>query len=486
MTPKRAQRRVLPDARPPPSWPASGPASAAGPTPSPGSPEWNVRADAVARAMRLIADGVVDREGVAGLAGRLGYSERHLHRLLVAELGAGPLALARAQRAQTARMLDRDDRPCRSPRSRSRPASPASASSTTRCARSSRPRRASCAAHARRSAARVDAGRRMALRLAVPRRPFDGAVRCCASSAPAVPGVEDVDGTTSTAARCCCPTATATVELTPGRRPRRWRRCALAATCATSSAAVARCRRLLDLDADPVAIDDALGADPLLGAAGRARRPGVRVPGSVDGDRDGRAGRPRPAGLGRRRAHRRRPARRGVRRAARRAPDGALTHLFPTADALADVDPETLPMPRAAAAHPGRARGRRRGRRRRLDAGADRDEVEARAARVPGIGPWTADYLRMRALGDPDVVPADRPRRPPRRSNGSAPPGDPRSAADARPSAGARGGRTRSCTSGDVAMRPTTDRKDHRVTDRHHHCRQPGRPAAAHQRRRPR
>ncbi len=72
---------------------------------SPGSPEWNHRADVVARAMRLIADGVVDREGVPGLAGRLGYSTRQIERQLNAELGAGPLALARAQRAQTARLL---------------------------------------------------------------------------------------------------------------------------------------------------------------------------------------------------------------------------------------------------------------------------------------------------------------------------------------------------------------------------------------------
>src|ERR1700712_3070090 len=71
----------------------------------PGSPEWDVRADVVARAMRLIADGEVERSGVPGLAAHLGYSERQRHRLLVAELGVGPLALARAQRAQTARLL---------------------------------------------------------------------------------------------------------------------------------------------------------------------------------------------------------------------------------------------------------------------------------------------------------------------------------------------------------------------------------------------
>ena len=75
------------------------------PDASPGSPEWDIRDDLVARAMRLIADGTVDREGVGGLAARLGYTTRQLQRLLQAETGAGPLALARAQRAQTARVL---------------------------------------------------------------------------------------------------------------------------------------------------------------------------------------------------------------------------------------------------------------------------------------------------------------------------------------------------------------------------------------------
>ena len=72
---------------------------------TPGSPEWDTRADVGARAMRLIGDGLVDRVGVPGLAARLGYSVRHLERLLSSELGAGPIALARAQRAQTARVL---------------------------------------------------------------------------------------------------------------------------------------------------------------------------------------------------------------------------------------------------------------------------------------------------------------------------------------------------------------------------------------------
>jgi AraC family transcriptional regulator, regulatory protein of adaptative response / DNA-3-methyladenine glycosylase II len=75
------------------------------PETSPGSPDWNVRADLAARAVRLIADGYVDEHGVTGLADRLAVTERHLRRLLLAELGAGPLALARTTRLQTARRL---------------------------------------------------------------------------------------------------------------------------------------------------------------------------------------------------------------------------------------------------------------------------------------------------------------------------------------------------------------------------------------------
>lgn len=72
---------------------------------APGSPAWDIRGDLAGRALRMIGDGVVDREGVPGLAKRLGYSERQLGRTLLAEVGAGPLALARSHRAHTARIL---------------------------------------------------------------------------------------------------------------------------------------------------------------------------------------------------------------------------------------------------------------------------------------------------------------------------------------------------------------------------------------------
>ena len=109
----RAARRVNRNARTSASIPTAAAAQSAGfrackrcrPDAAPGSPDWNWRADGVARAMRLIADGIVDREGVPGLAKRLGFSERHLRRLLAEQVGASPVALARAQRANTARLL---------------------------------------------------------------------------------------------------------------------------------------------------------------------------------------------------------------------------------------------------------------------------------------------------------------------------------------------------------------------------------------------
>jgi AraC family transcriptional regulator of adaptative response / DNA-3-methyladenine glycosylase II len=167
--------------------------------------------------------------------------------------------------------------------------------------------------------------------------------------------------------------------------------------------AVARARRLLDLDADAAAVDALLSADPLL-APLVAAWPGVRVPGAVDGTEMAVK-----AVVGQQVSVA--GARTVVARLATAygkpvtAPDpGGVTHHFPTAEALAGVDPGTLPMPRSrgrtlvalcAAVAEGRLD---------LDAGADRAETTAALLALPGIGPWTADYVRMRALGDPDVL----------------------------------------------------------------------------------
>jgi AraC family transcriptional regulator, regulatory protein of adaptative response / DNA-3-methyladenine glycosylase II len=167
------------------------------------------------------------------------------------------------------------------------------------------------------------------------------------------------------------------------------------------TAAVQRCRRLLDLDADPAAVTEVLGPDPRLGPLVQAR-PGLRVPGAVDGHETAvRAVLGQQVSV----AAARRLAGRLVATSGKplTAADGGLTHLFPEPAALAEAD---LPLPRRrAAALRGLARVLADGAL-VLDPGSDRDRVTAALRDLPGIGPWTAGYVRLRALGDPDVFPA--------------------------------------------------------------------------------
>ncbi len=166
------------------------------------------------------------------------------------------------------------------------------------------------------------------------------------------------------------------------------------------SAAVERCRRLLDLDADPVVIDDSLSCDDLLRPC-VVERPGMRVPGHVDGFEVAvRAVVGQQISV----AGARTIASRIVTSYGERVDGGGdLTHLFPTSEAIAAVDPQSLPLTRArgrtlvtlaAAVADGTVV---------LDRSADRGDVRAALLALPGIGPWTADYIALRALGDPDV-----------------------------------------------------------------------------------
>jgi AraC family transcriptional regulator of adaptative response / DNA-3-methyladenine glycosylase II len=368
------------------------------PDATPGSPEWNLRADLVGRAMRLIADGVVDRDGVAGLATRLGYSERHLHRQLVAEVGAGPIALARAQRAQTARvLLETTDLAVSAVAFAAGFASIRQFNDTIREVFASTP-----SEQRRRATSGPSAPGSLTLRLPY-REPFDATSLLAFLGVRAVAGIEEWDGTTYRRS-LRLPHGTAIVELAAADKHVR-------ATLQLDdvrdlAAAVQRCRRLLDLDADPVAVDNALGMDPALRKLVK-RAPGCRVPGHVDGDE-----------LAVRAILGQQVSVAGARTVAGRlvarygkpltAPSGAVTHLFPDAATLADVDPADLPMPASrkralvslttALANGDVA----------IDAGADRDAVEQSLLALPGIGPWTTSYIRLRALSDPDVfMPTD-------------------------------------------------------------------------------
>jgi len=174
--------------------------------------------------------------------------------------------------------------------------------------------------------------------------------------------------------------------------------------------AVQRCRRRLDLDADPVAVADVLGADPLLGALVR-RSPGRRVPGSVDG-----AELAFRAVLGQQIsvAGARTLAGRLVARCGEPLPDalaaerGAPTQLFPGPQAVVEAGLEDLGLPSARRETLRTLARALAGGGILLDPGSGREEVERRLLEVRGIGPWTASYVAMRALGDPDAfLPTD-------------------------------------------------------------------------------
>jgi AraC family transcriptional regulator, regulatory protein of adaptative response / DNA-3-methyladenine glycosylase II len=368
------------------------------PDATPGSPEWSQRADLVGRAMRLISDGVVDRDGVTGLATRLGYSERHLHRQLIAEVGAGPLALARAQRARTARLLlETTDLPVTQVAFAAGFASVRQFNDTVRDVFAVTPTSLRIASRRRRTPAAPGI---ISVRLPF-RMPFDSAHVFEFLAARAVPGVEE--GTSRSYRRSLAlPHGPAVIELSDSNVDRGWVDCTLQlGDLRDLAAAVQRCRRLLDLDADPLAIVEQLGTDPILRSAVGAR-PGLRVPGHVDGDELAvRAVLGQQVSVAAARTLAARIAARCGTPLA--APVGTLTHLFPTSKQLTQAADDDLPMPQsrkrtlmalAEALSSGQLE---------LDPGVDRDDATQRLLRIPGIGPWTAGYIRMRGLGDPDV-----------------------------------------------------------------------------------
>ncbi|TDT39802.1 DNA-3-methyladenine glycosylase II [Streptomyces sp. BK208] len=362
----------------------------------PGSADWNVRADVVGRAMRLIGDGVVDREGVAGLAGRLGYSARQVQRQLTAEVGAGPVALARAQRAHTARvLLQTTGLPVTEIAFASGFASVRQFNDTIRAVYASTPTELRAAAPARDRTARHTATPSAGIPLRLAHRgPYQPGPVFDLLQREAVAGVEEVsgeDGHRVYRRTLRLPYGTGIVAVR--ERPERpgtgggWLDARLHLTDLRDlTTSVQRLRRLFDLDADPYAVDERLGADPRL-APLVAARPGLRSPGSADPDE-----------LAVRTLVGRAEAERLVQRYGKvlDAPCGTLTHLFPEPAALAGDAPDGPAGPLAAALADGTVR---------LDPGADRDEAERALLAVPGLDARTVAVVRTRALGDPDVAP---------------------------------------------------------------------------------
>lgn len=416
------------------------------PDAAPGSPEWDVRTDVVARAMRLIGDGVVDRDGVPGLAGRLGYTERHLHRMLTAEVGAGALALARAQRAQTARVLVETTE-----LGLAEIAFAAGFGSVRQFNDTVREiyGRAPSQLRDRRSAGVPEPGT-ISVRLPY-RAPLHASSLLEFLGARAVQGVDRlVDDSYQRAMRL--PHGTGAVTLRPG--PGHVQADLRLSDIRDLAPAVARCRRLFDLDADPEAVDTVLMSDPALAPAVH-KEPGVRVPRAVDGFEIavravvgqqisvvaarrvlhklvhatvyGRAGAlaadvagpngpgridPEAGGVAHESFADSTSTRVGLVTADQGSgledADGFPVVGFPTAAELLELPDEAFAMPNARKATlralaQAVAEGRLD-----LDGTDDRAETVDRLLALPGVGDWTAQYVALRALGDPDAfMPTD-------------------------------------------------------------------------------
>lgn len=367
------------------------------PDATPGSADWNVRADLAGRAIRLIADGVVDREGIPGLARRLSYSERQVTRALLTEMGAPPLALARAQRAQTARiLLERTDMTAADVAFAAGFASIRQFNDTIREVFAATPTQL-------RAAHRNGRGERGSIELRLPyRQPillshtFDFLARR------AIPGVELADEQ-SYQRVLPLPHGPGLVVLSDGGD--HVRALLKLSDHRDLSAAVARMRRLLDLDADPVAVAEVLTTQPGIAPLVQ-RRPGLRSPGAVDsfemmvraivGQQVSVAG--ARTVLGRIVARFGEPV-----FSAEDDPGAVRWRLFPAPSTLCGISAEDLPMPRARGRTIIRIAQAMADGELVLDPGSDRAAVRTQLLALPGIGPWTADYVLMRVLSDPDV-----------------------------------------------------------------------------------
>lgn len=384
------------------------------PEATPGTPEWDLRQDLASRAMRLISDGVVDREGVEGLSQRLGYTARHVHRLLQQELGVGPIALARARRAHSARALL-----VGSDLSVAQVAFAAGFGSVRQCNDTvlavfgmspgdirSRARTAPA------STSELDGRLTLTLELPV-RQPFDAHGVFTFLTQRAVEGVEIAEAADPAGLRYArtlsLPHGVAAVDIRANEHAQVTAQLELT-SLADVAPAVARIRRLLDLDADPLAVDAALAADEVLSAS-VAATPGIRVPGAVDAfEMIVRAIVGQQISVV--------AAHRHLARFAEQLGQpyttgfAGLTTLFPTPERVAEqlevpgeyLDPERpLRLPRASiAAVLAAARAFADG---SIDVhlGLDPEELRQRLAQLPRIGAWTAAYISMRVLGDPDA-----------------------------------------------------------------------------------
>ncbi len=367
------------------------------PETSPGTPGWLGSSATVSRALRLIGDGVLDDDGVEPLADRLGVGSRHLRRLFLRHLGATPIAVARSRRLHFAkRLVEETGLPMWQIADHSGFQSIRQFNQAFHDVFRLSPR------DLRR---RVNGGTKAAaLTLTISFRPpfdFSGLLDFLAMRA--IPGVEEVSGDAYRRTIAVDGEEPAIVQV----RPRAGKNVLeLSITPPLESGllgVVERVRRLFDIGADPATIERDLARDPRLGGLLKRRR-GIRVPGAFDGfelavrailgQQVSVAGATTLAG-------------RLVRAFGREMKEarGSLTHLFPEPAVLAEADVASIGMPGsrgrainalAAAVAKGELR---------LEPGSAPDEVKAKLVAIPGIGPWTAEYVAMRALGEPDAMP---------------------------------------------------------------------------------
>ena len=377
------------------------------PEAAPGTPAWLGTSAVVRRALSLIHDGALDTSSVDTLAARLGIGPRHLHRLFVCHVGAPPLAVAHTRRLHFAkRLIDETDL------SMTEVALASGFGSLRRfnAAFRSTYERAPSALRRLRGAGATGRDGQLVLRLAF-RPPYEFDHLLGFLAARALPGVERVDASGYVRTVALDSGAAVVCVARPSRGVSGRRSSAVqdalelqidGAPAAALLRLTADARRVFDLAADPAEIAAALAPDPLRGPLVR-RRPGLRIPGAWDAFECAvRAvlGQQVSVAAGRTFASR------VVERAGAclAVPRHGLTRVFPSPAALAAADLSGIGLTsgRARALHALAqlvAEGR-------LDLRGSADDVTAGLRAVPGVGDWTAQYVALRALGEPDAFPA--------------------------------------------------------------------------------
>ena len=374
------------------------------PETAPGTPAWRGSSVTVSRAVRLIQEGAMDDAGVVGLAARLGVGDRHLRRLFAQQLGASPLALAHTRRVHYAKQMIEETQ--------------LSMTEIALAAGFANARRFNAAVRAsfdrtpteiRRRAGGNGAtkvGGAVTLRLSY-RVPFDWDGLLAFLSSRAIPGVERVEGR-SYLRSVELDDFAGVISIRPDPKAKSALQLSVPVVAAPHLARIAaRVRLLFDLDADPEAITSALSAEPRLRVLAR-RYPGTRVPGAWDpfelavravlGQQITVAGATRLAGRIVERFGRPLPGETGQ--------DGGPHLLFPRPCELGDAAVAGIGMPAARAETiRGIARTVAAGEP-VLTASASLDEAVERLMALPGFGAWTAQYIAMRALREPDAFPA--------------------------------------------------------------------------------